>query len=208
MDSPRWQEIHENQRKSINHNFKLKSRLCGFIAGDGNISMSRFLLRLFPDHESLINPLVESIVEVYNKKPLIRKNNNFFTISLSSKVICEDLINICNFGTRDWEIPFNLFESKNDEIEWLRSFFDAEAHVNLSRCQIKINSVNESGLKQIKDSLLRFNIHSAIYNYTPKNIRWSKVFILIIYRKNSLKNYRGIIGFNHSIKMSKLYKLI
>ena len=206
----RWDKIHRIERGKIIHDSKHKSRICGFLAGDGNILMNgRYWLRLFPDDESLISPLLDSFSKVYDKKLTIKDHGKFYTLSLHSKVVCEDLNNYCKFGTYCWNIPFNLFESDKDVSEWLKSFFDAEAYVNLNSKCIKVSSVNQNGLNEIRSVLKRkFKIDSVIYSYVPKNVNHSKTYLLHIFGVKNLSKYFQKIGFNHKIKLSKLYKLL
>lgn len=206
----RWDKIHTIERNNIVHDSKHKSRICGFLAGDGNILMKgRYWLRLFPDDKSLISPLSESFSKVYDKELIIKDHGKFYTLSVHSKVVCEDLNRYCKFGTKEWEIPFDLFESDEDVSEWLKSFFDAEAHVNLDSKCIKVSSINQDGLNEVKKLLEnKFEINSVIYSHVPKNIKHSKTYLLHIFGMNNLLKYSENVGFNHKVKLSKLYKLL
>ena len=87
--------------------------------------------------------------------------------------------------------------------EWLRAFFDCEAYV--CRNHIKIQTVNKAGMLEVKSLLEEFDIPSRYYVYTPKNEKW-KVNHMLFLVKEARKNYLDNIGFNHSIKQSKLKK--
>ena len=204
----RWEKIHSLERKNINFDSKYLSRLCGFLAGDGCLTGSRKSIRFFPDDESLIEPYIEAMKIIYNKEPKTKIKLNHFELSITSKVIFEDLSRISTFGMKKWGVPFNLFNSESDMIEWLRAFFDAEAHVNVHSKHIKVSSVNEKGLNEVNILLDKLGIHTKIYKYQPKNKKWSTNYLLVIHRKKDLEKYGEIIGFNHKIKLSKLYKLI
>ena len=177
------------------------------MAGDGCFSKSRYSIRFFPDDDSLVTPYTEAIEYVYGKKPTVKEKNNHFELSVSSKVVFEHLSEIANFGTKKWKVPFLLFEEESEMIEWVRAFFDAEAHVNLSSKQIKVSSVNKEGLSEVKLLLKGLGIHSEVYRYEPKKDNWSTNYLLIIDRKKDIEKYRDKVGFNHKSKLSKLYKL-
>src|SRR4030042_4797211 len=129
----RWAKIHGKEIDFLNENsekYYLKARLCGFLAGDGSIMVRKdndekihYVLRFFPDHESLIKPFTESLLEIYNKTPIIKKYQNHYLLICYSKVVVEDLINTTTFGVSKWRIPFNILKDKKSKIEWLRAFF-------------------------------------------------------------------------------------
>ena len=200
----RWNKIHQNEIKNINHNSLHKSRICGFLAGDGNLVDKRYYIRFYPDHKSLIKPYLNSIEIVYNKKPKIIPKKNHYEIILSSKVIYQDLQKQCDFGIKNWNIPKKLLKFKENRIEWLKAFFDAEGHVHQKH--LKLSSINEEGLQQVKNLLKTLGVNSRIYSYQPKNNNHSKTHQLLIYRKKDIQKYKELIGFNHSKKMGKLYK--
>lgn len=127
----RWKKVHESERKNIKFNPKYLSRLCGFLAGDGCLVKTRNSIRFFPDDESLIGPYLEAMKSVYGKEASIKQLKNHFEISITSKVIFEDLMKYCEFSTKKWNVPFSLLKTEENIIEWLKAFFDAEAHVNL-----------------------------------------------------------------------------
>jgi intein/homing endonuclease len=208
----RWQKIHSQEQKYIDENKDktkhLKARLLGYIAGDGNILVSgkgkctHNTLRFYPDHESLIPPFEEAIIKAYNKKLKIRRYSNYFYIWIDSKPLVNDILSFSKLGTLDWELPKKLLKNNKNKIEWLRAFFDAEAHVH--KKYIRVQSVNQKGLEEVQGLLKELNIHSKIYYYKPKNPKHNKVFMLTIHRKESQRRYAYLIGFNHMIKLKKL----
>jgi len=210
----RWNRIHQKEidyiRKNLDKTFNFKSRLCGYLAGDGNIltangkTCTHYSIRFFPDHSSLIKPFKEAFIKTYNKNPKVKKLKNYYFITIDSKPIVYDLLSLVEFGTSNWSIPNKILTNDKNKIEWLRAFFDAEAHIHEK--YIRIQSVNGKGLKQVKELLNQFSINSKIYEYVPKNKKWNKVYILNILRKKDKINYLKLIGFNHTIKLKKLNK--
>lgn len=206
----RWEKIHQKDIDYIKQNkfLELKSRICGFIAGDGNILVSNGTtcthntLRFFPDHISMVNAFEEAMIKLYNRKPKIKDKGTYFWVTLDSKPIVHDLLKIGKFGKLKWAIPKLVFKSYKNKIEWLRSFFDCEAHIH--KDYIRIQSVNKNGLEQVKSLLKEIGINSKIYIYIPKNKNYNINYILSIHKKEDKKKYLDLIGFNHTIKLKKL----
>ena len=68
-----------------------------------------------------------------------------------------------------WRVPFEFLKTREMKSEWLRGFFDAEAHVNKQN-KIQIQSVNKNGLQDVKDLLKSIGLEpSKIYEYKRKN---------------------------------------
>tara|TARA_Y100000310_G_scaffold241244_1_gene245172 strand:- start:94 stop:771 length:678 start_codon:yes stop_codon:yes gene_type:complete len=210
-----WKKRHKKDidyiNKTKNWFLPLKSRLCGFIAGDGNLlfdngTCRHNTLRFYPDHPSLVRSYTKALLKAYNKKPRIKKERNHFSIILDSKPVVNDFLKLGNFGKLNWNIPNFVFKSNQTRIEWLRAFFDCEAHVH--KKYIMVKSVNFDGLKQVQGLLDDFKIHSKIYSYEPKNPNHNTNYMLTIYRKDDKKRYLDHVGFNHTIKLKKLRNLL
>jgi len=211
----RWEKIHQKDLKYIEEKgskFKnLKARICGFIAGDGHIltptnSSKHHTVRFFPDHPSLVTSFNFAFSKVYGKMPNIKEKKNHFRVYLDSKPIVKDLIKIGTFGTMTWTIPSFVLENNTNKIEWIRAFFDCEAHIH--RKYIRVQSVNRKGLLHLKMLLKDLGINSRIYKYEPKNKNWNTNFMLTIYRKQDKEKYMDIIGFNHTAKFKRLNKIL
>lgn len=208
----RWNKIQNKERKYIESHkdqyLHLKSRLFGFLAGDGNILIGNrrtnfhHSVRFFPDHESLIAPYCEAFLKVYNKQPKIQKLKNHYLLNIDSKVVVQDIVKDIDFGLLKWNVPRKILIKDNHKIEWLKAFFDCESYVG--KKHIKVQSVNKLGMEQVKELLLEFDIKSHNYQYSPKNPRWNTNYILIINKKSDRKKYLDCIGFNHSLKQKKL----
>ncbi len=215
--SIRWKKEEEKYKKHLkkisnSKNFKIfKSRLFGFLAGDGHISVRQENKRInsfhhqiefYPDHDSIISPFIEAFTYLYLKKPAIKDKGNFYSVRISLKFACLDILKEANFGTYTWRIPLNFFDSEKCKIEWLKAFFDCEAYVG--KKVIQLQSVNKTGIVQIKELLENLGIESKVYEYKRKNKNWGINYILCIMKKNARKQYLNKIGFNHKIKLQKL----
>lgn len=212
----RWKKQHANEiiwiKSHKNTNF-LKARICGYLAGDGSVSIREerssgkvhHEIRFFPDHISLIKPYITAFKKAYNKTPKIFKKNNHYEIRINSKIVVQDLLSLCSFGSKSWTIP--KFINSKCKKEWLRSMFDSDSYVG--KKYIRLKTVNKKGLESVKKLLNEFNIETGeIYDYKPKNKRWNVNYILDIRKLESLKKFSQIIGFNHKLKEKRLLNLI
>lgn len=195
--------------ENIRYNDILMARICGFLAGDGSVKVRKesngkihHSVEFYPDDESLIEPFVEAVEKVYNKKLTIETHRKHFRLRLYSKVVVEDLLKIANFGIYGWEIPEKILKKQEAQMEWLRAYFDSEAYVG--KYYIKVQSVNRRGLKSVKKLLKTFEIYPKIYSYQPKKFGWNKVYILVINKKMDRINFLKRIGFNHKKKTDRL----
>jgi hypothetical protein len=202
----RWKKQHENELnwiKSHKDTDFLKARLCGYLAGDGSISIRKekstnkihHEIRFYPDNNSLIKPYIIAFKKVYNKTPNVIKLHNHYVIRINSKIVAHDLLSLCSFGLKNWTMP--KFNNKKCKAEWLRSMFDSDSYVG--KGYIRLKTVNKKGLESVKNLLNELKVEtSKIYNYKPKNKKWSINYIL------DIRN----IGFNHKLKKEKLLNLI
>ena len=189
--------------------FSCIARLCGFIAGDGSIKRRRdgngfdhYDIAFYPDNLSMAKTFINTFEKIYCKKPSIVPLNNFYSVRVSSKIACDHLLGISTFDTHNWRVPDFVFSNVSYQSEFLRAIFDCESHV--SKNNIQFQSVNPDGINQLRGLLANFEIDSKIYRYQRKNSRWNINYILVIGKKESIKKYAELIGFNHSAKINRL----
>ncbi|MBI2507550.1 LAGLIDADG family homing endonuclease [Candidatus Woesearchaeota archaeon] len=109
-------------------------------------------------------------------------------------------------GSKEWFIHKQISSaSKNIKIEWLKAFFDDEAHVSKTKKRIVLNIVNKKGLIQIQKLLDDLNIESRIHG--PYKYKQYKSYHLKIYG-NSIRRYFSRIGFNEPNKQKDLSELV
>jgi hypothetical protein len=211
----RWRRAYEKEKLHIERNrpstTHLKARICGYLAGDGNVAVRRehdptkvhHTIRFYPDHKSLIRPFNEAFFSVYSKTLKVTDYGNFFYLRGDSKAIVEDLLSFCSFGINRWRIP-KLVDRKS-KTEWLRAFCDSEAYV--CKNYIRIKTVNKSGMSDVFKLLLYFGIRPRTYVYEPPQLTWQTNYILDI-KPKYFARFSKLIGFNHSIKREKLEALL
>ena len=107
----------------------------------------------------------------------------------------------------DWFIPEKIMHSQDDKvkIEWLKAFFDDEAHVSVPQKRIVLNIFNKKGLEQIRALLLFFGIKSSLKG--PYFCRKYFSYHLTIYR-DSIQKYSDLISFYHPKKIRHLQEII
>jgi len=111
------------------------------------------------------------------------------------------------YGSLTWNIPKNL--SLKNQKEWIKCFFDCEAHVNIAKKQIQLKSVNYDGLTILKKLLENQKILPKLYGpYVQKGENHNPYGFLIILGKENLLKYYKKIGFYHSHKIKSLNNLI
>lgn len=201
------------EKKNGIYYLKLRARLCGYLAGDGAIASRpntsansiRYDIKFAPDDLNMAESFNSAFYKLYGKKfNIIKcKTCNNYQLNGSNKVAYFDLTKIAKFGVHDWRVPFDFLKTKSMKAEWLRAFFDSEAHVGKNKIQLQ--SVNKAGIYGIKFLLESLGIEvSKIYEYRRKQKNWSINYLLEIRKKASLKKYLKLIGFNHSYKKHKL----
>jgi uncharacterized protein Usg len=201
----RWENVHSYERALIdscpNKKFNY-SVLSGFLAGDGSVQKRiikkgfRYQIDFFPDDEIMLKVYLNCFYDLYKKIPTIKKQNNFFSVRISSNTVGVDLLSKFKLGLKDWSLNKDVLS-----IYWLKSFFSCEAYVGK---YIKIQTVNKIGMLQISNVLNELSINHKFYSYVPKNKGFSKVFIIVILRKKDMLKYYEKIGFFHSLKEHKL----
>jgi len=212
----RWNRVHSAEEQLIRRNKKgnehLKARVHGYLCGDGSVSMRREKgrpgaihadIRFYPDHESLIRPFTEAFCGIYVKKPTIRNLGKFYSLTITSMPAAKDLLADGSMTSLGWRVPDWVAKSKRNSKEWLRAFFDCEAYVGVR--DVRVQSVNLAGLRQIACMLRRFGITSREYSYQRKQRGWNTNYHLVIAKHENRKAFLNLIGFNHVGKLRKLF---
>lgn len=211
----RWSKILTKEKEELSNtpqSIQLKSAICGFLAGDGNIC-KRFYkgrlhceVRFFPDNQEMIKTYCKFIKLLYKKTPWIKNHQEYSQVRITSKTIVEDLTDITKFGIHDWRLPIKLFEINGAKENWLRAFFSAEAYVGPN--VIKVQTVNKEGMLEISNILNELGIQHNFYYYTPKITKQSQVAIITIGTKKARRIFYDKIGFWHSKKTEALKKTL
>ena len=207
----RWNRVHTKEKERISSNsysLIMKAAVCGFLAGDGSVQKRKektfyhYQIDFFPDDEIMMDTYIKQIKTVYNKIPRIKKDNKFYSVRFTSKIVVEDLYNLAEFGLKKWTLPTNLFRINGAKENWLKAFFSAEAYVNSK--SIKVQTINLNGMKEISNILNNMGIDNNYYEYNSKKKSESPVGIIFILKKESRLRFYNWIGFWHSKKTKTL----
>ena len=212
----RWNNKFQKDIRIIELNIKkfplLNARLIGYFMGDGSVTVRpekngaiHHTCCFFPDDKYMKNSFLEGIDKIYKLTPHIKEVKNNWKITFGSKAVVTYLLkNYGSFRSLEWKLP--NFKTEEELKEWLRAFFDCEAHV--SKKSIQLQSVNKEGILQIKNVLERLDIKSGLCTYERKNKNWNTNYILSITKKSERYKFLKTIGFYHKRKLEKLTKLV
>ena len=211
----RWKKVFLKEQEKIptdETSLRIKSALCGFLAGDGSVQVRRketfshYQIDFFPDDKKMLNAYCSFIKKLYGRKPSISVRDNVYVARLSTKSIVIDLLESSDFGLYTWSFPERLFNISGAKEIGLKAFFSAEGYVNSK--YIKTQSVNLKGIIKISKLLSGFGINNNYYEYTPKNKNHSKVGMIFINQLASRKIFYEKIGFWHGRKEKFLKKTL
>lgn len=181
---------------------KLLARLIAYIQGDGSLLKEHADIMFYPDHRDVAKLFVITFEQLYGRTPRIHPLENHFRVRLKHKAAGKELISLTAFNGLEWHLPSQILSTIDTKREWLRAFFDCEAYVGPRT--IVVNSVNETGLREVKQLLSEFGIASRFYVYHRKQKNWNTNYILVIGKKNDRQTFLKRIGFNHPTKQRKL----
>ena len=209
----RWDRIHSLVRISPKIS-KAKIAINSYLCGDGYIAIREEMGKHFHyeisisiDELSLAKRVANLFKKEYHIEPNIKFQGGCFRVRIKNKPACLDLLSIGNYGHLRWQMPRKLPRELSKE--WIKCFFDCEAHVNFRNKQIQIKSVNGAGLRSITKELKVFGIDSKIYGpYKQANINHNPYFLLILVTRESIVRYYKLIGFYHKAKQVALQNLV
>lgn len=215
----RWEKVMQKEAeelalKNTDYYKELKARICGYLAGDGCITISKanknsdvncYEILFYPDDVKMAEAFVFAFKEIYGKEIIIKKDYDYdmFRLAKRAKTASLDLLSMANFGTYNWRVPANFLATDKMKIEWLKAFFDCEAHVQKNGI-IVVQSVNKNGLEDVRKLLAGFGINSKMYKYVRKQKNWSINYLLHVLRKDAVKKYFDTVNFYHGRKKAKL----
>jgi hypothetical protein len=149
----------------------------------------------------LLKDFQNKFKKVFDLTPIITNEGR---CRIQNKNIFFQLTKDFSYYSSEWSIP-QL--SLNELRHWLRSYFDCDGWVEVQKSKsrvIGLESVNENGLKQIKNSLLKFGIKSSEVKRRKNKIIWC----INICGKDDLLKFKENIDFLHPNKNKKLLEAI
>jgi len=213
----RWKKIHSKVRLKEKFS-KEKTAINSYLCGDGDISAREknfcYDIRFYLDDLALAKRVVSLFKKEFKIVPVIRKmkskvpdGEGYYKVEISNKPTCKHLLKLGSYGSLNWSVPQEL--NRKFKREWIKCFFDCEAHVNIRNKQIQVKSVNRPGLISLKNMLEEQKIPSRLYGpYEQMGENHNPYSFLIIMGKENVKDYYAKIGFYHSKKTKTLRNLI
>ena len=189
---------------------KEKARLIAHLIGDGCVYKCRtdYNIKYEVVDDDLLIQFEKDLVNVYGLIPTKGLNPSGKTgrlipyVRLRSKLAYEDLLSFCNFHSDKWIVPNQIIgSSKEIKKEFLGALFDDEGSIIIKNkyFEIRLYSINFSGLKQVQNLINEFGISSKIRNgYGSRR----NVYGLVINRDG--ERFDSEIGFNSIRKNDKL----
>ena len=158
-----------------------------------------FIVGYTNSEPTLIEIFRNDIKRIHNSKLKMTLNKKKREIKVKSKKLFNIFQQLGVGNSRTWSIPQEIFKNTKLAKEWLRAYFDDEAHVEKGRFRIRVKSVNKDGLKQVKELLAKLKIKAKIRDLT-------NAYLLEISGKENVVNFYLKIGFSHPKKLSSPWK--
>jgi hypothetical protein len=149
----------------------------------------------------LLKDFQHKFFRVFGLMPIITNDGR---CKVQNKNIFFQLTKDFSYYSGEWTLPkLSLEELKS----WLRSYFDCDGWVEVQRGKSRIiglESINKSGLEQIKNSLLKFDIKSS----EVKKRKDRNIWYIYICGKDDILKFKENINFLHPNKNKKLIEAI
>ena len=189
----------------IDNNF---AAIHGYLCGDGYVirnpktqTHKYYYIGFRNTNTVLLKDFQEKFEKVFGIKPLITKDR----CKVQNKNIYHKLTSNFSYYSDKWKVPHI---SKENLKYWIRAYFDCDAWVQVQKGKsrsIMVESINGSGLKQIKNLLkLYFGINSSV----PKKRKKRNIWYMYICGKENLIKFQQEINFLHPHKRKRLTEAI
>lgn len=190
----------------------------GLIGGDGTIECRNGGYRIsvtdecFEFHQTVIKPLFEKL---FSKKAVISKvsGKNSFRTRVASKEVVEVYKRFgvpLNEKTFCMKTPKTVFNSKENSIEYLKGWMDAEGWVTLKTVKRKAKTYTYPKIafhvanKNIRNDLVKI---LKLVGITPSIWKYKNMFGFQIIGFDKVKFYLDVAGFRNPAKLLKAQNL-
>jgi len=152
-------------------------------------------------NEIILKDFQSKFKKVFRFTPIITNDGR---CKIQNKNIFFQLTKDFSYYSDEWTIPKLSLEELSS---WLKSYFDCDAWITVQKAKsrvIGLESINKTGLEQIKNSLLKFGIKTC----NVKKRKNRDVWYIYICGKDDLQKFKQNIGFLHPNKNKKLLEAI
>ena len=146
------------------------ARIHAHLCGDGSVCIWKTkekdrnftaVVGYYNKNQKLLEKFRKDFSKIFGVKMKMRNNRD---VSIRSVRLFKELTDkFGKFSSREWRISKIIKDSsENIKIEWLKAFFEDEAYHEKRYNRLKIKSMNNHGLKDVKDMLDSLEINSKI----------------------------------------------
>jgi hypothetical protein len=185
--------------------------VCGMLAAKGRINRKRDLyLSVETSDKELLEIALKKLSTLGQIRVNKRNRNGFesFLAVLRGNAVKVVISYDMNTGRHEWNVPSQAFTSKEFRINFIKAFFDFSGTIKARKRNngqkervMKVSSINQEGLKNIK-SLLEIEGVKSIFYKSGKN------FVLEINGKNNLEIFLEKIGLEKQSKKELIKKIL
>jgi hypothetical protein len=179
----------------------------GYLCSDGMVKQfgKHYQIKFTNIAPELLDDFRIRFTREFNIKPKFYQEGHIGRLLIYNKELFTHLIEFGPYDSRNWYLPFDFLNNKTAKL-WLRAFFDAEAWVELQKAKsraIRVDCINESGMKQLASLLGKFGIKSQL-KVRKSNYIWR----LNICGKDDLQKFKSGVGFLHQAKAKLLEEAV
>jgi len=146
------------------------ARVHAHLCGDGSVCIWKTkekdrnftaIVGYYNKNQKLLEKFRKDFSKIFGVKMKMRNNRD---VSIRSIRIFKELTSeFGKFNSREWRISKIIKDSSEDvKLEWLKAFFEDEAYHEKRYDRLKIKSMNNNGLKDVKEMLDSLDINSNI----------------------------------------------
>lgn len=158
--------------------------------------IKRTIIEFSNTDKALQKHLTELMKNVFGYTPNFSKNGS---LKINRVEVVKFLREFSRFGSWRWNVPRQVTTSSNEiKAAFCRAFADGDGTIEQKKKEIRIDSTNKKGLRNLKRLLSDLKINSLFYDFGSRH--------RIVVR--DLEHFDKIIGFNHPEKKKKVRELL
>jgi len=185
--------------------------ICGMLVAKGRINRKGdFYLSLETSDKEILETATKKLSLLDQIKVNRRKRGSFESFLIIVRGNGVKIIDSYHLSTgrHEWNVPSQTFTSRDFRVSFLKAFFDFSGTIKVRKRiggqkerVMKVSSINQEGLNNIKMLLNMEGIKSMIY-------KSGKGFVLEINGKKNLENFLEKIGLEKESKKELLEKIL
>ena len=172
------------------------ARVHAHLCGDGSVCIwetkekdrkRRAVVGYYNKNQKLLDKFRSDFSKLFGTQMKMRKNREVCVKSI--RIFTELKERFGDFSSRKWRIPLEIKEANKEiKLQWMNAFFEDEAYHEKKYNRLKIKSINDKGLGDLKEMLESLNIRCSL---TGPNCDGS--FYLTIPQFDSIPDFESFI---------------